>query len=106
MPAHYKNSAAAISTFSSGCLGWVSSNSVAFKDIYEPSKIAQGTKYKILGETALMLTICARCGKQASSLEYNSILTAFRAAIERLRAPSEDAYSNIRLLLSFTLALE
>jgi hypothetical protein len=79
---------------------------VAFNDIYEPSKIAQGTKYKILGETALMLTICARCGKQASSLEYNSILTAFRAAIERLRAPSEDAYSNIRLLLSFTLALE
>lgn len=106
MQAHHKNSAAAISTFSSECLRWVSSNSVAFNDIHEPSKIAPGTKYKILGEIALMLTIWARCGRQASSLEYNNILSAFRAAIERIQAPSEDAYSNIRLLLSFTLALE
>ncbi len=101
----------AVAVLSSGCMRWLSFNRALFNGLAETSQIApQSTRkareFKVLGEIALMLMICGRLEPRLNLSEYNSVLSAFFTAIERIRLSPEHAFSNLRLLMNVTLALE
>jgi hypothetical protein len=102
----------AVSALGSGCLRWLASNSAALDDIGDKPLIGpaleqqEGRKLKVLGEIALLLTICARTGLRTGSRDYQSLFATFCAAIERLRPPIEHPSSCLLFFLNVTLALE
>ncbi|MFG1345505.1 hypothetical protein V5F59_11475 [Xanthobacter autotrophicus DSM 431] len=90
---------------------WLSSNAEHLLDIaLRADERQQDTKrvssYKLLAEIGLMLMLCGRSGQFARSEDYQEILSAFDAAVGKIRLPTEDLPSCLRFLSGVTPALE
>jgi hypothetical protein len=113
MSAQCEDAVDAVVVLSSGCMRWLSLNRAQFSGLAEateralaPEPTEKEREFKVLGEIALMLMICGRLEPRSNSLEYNSVLSAFCTAVERIRLGPEHAFSNLRLLMNVTLAFE